>query len=70
MILVHYHPQARQHEPSRTWLEEVLAGPDLVRFAGLTLWAFLRISTNPRVFERPLSVAEAEEAISSWLGRT
>lgn len=45
----------------------MLSGPELVRFAWLTLWAFLRISTNPRVFERPLSAAEAEAAISSWL---
>jgi hypothetical protein len=31
--------------------------------------AFLRIATNPRVFERPLSTSEAEAAISSWLGQ-
>jgi len=50
-------------------LEATLSGPELVRFAWLTLWAFLRISTNPRVFERPLSDAEAEAAISSWLAQ-
>ena len=32
-----------------------------------TIVAFLRISTNPRVFERPLTTAEAEAAVSSWL---
>src|SRR6186997_3105047 len=42
-------------------------GPDLVRFAWMTLWAFLRISTNPRVFERPLSTSEAEAIVTSWL---
>jgi uncharacterized protein len=35
----------------------------------MTLCAFLRISTTPRVFERPLSTAEAEAAISSWLAQ-
>jgi toxin-antitoxin system PIN domain toxin len=35
--------------------------------AYLTLWAFLR--TNPRVFDRPLSVSQAEAAISSWLAQ-
>ena len=58
---------AEQHEASRAWLEAVLLAPDLVRFAWLTLWAFLRIATNPRAFERPLSTTEAEAAISSWL---
>jgi len=33
------------------------------------LWAFLRISRNPRVFEQPLSSAEADAAVSSWLAR-
>ena len=54
---------------SRAWLETVLSGPDLVRFAWLTLWAFIRIATNRRVFERPLSASEAEAAISSWLAQ-
>jgi uncharacterized protein len=67
LLLYAYHPRAKQHEESRAWLEVVLSGPDLVRFAWLTLWAFLRIATNPRMFERPLSTSEAEAAISSWL---
>jgi hypothetical protein len=44
-------------------------GPEMVRFAWLTLWAFLRISTNPWVFEHPLSTAEAEAMVSSWLAQ-
>jgi uncharacterized protein len=69
LLLYAYHPRAEQHEASRAWLEAVLSGPDLVRFAWVTLWAFVRIATNPRVFERPLSTSEAEAAISSWLSQ-
>ena len=69
LLLYGYQPRASQHEASRIWLETVLSGPELVRFAWLTLWAFLRIGTNPRVFERPLSVAEAQAAVSSWLAQ-
>ena len=29
----------------------MLSGPDLVRFAWLTLWAILRIATNSRAFD-------------------
>ena len=65
LLLYAYHPRAEQHEKSRAWLEAVLSGPDLVRFAWLTLWAFLRIATSSRVFDRPLSPSEAEGAISS-----
>jgi hypothetical protein len=67
LLLYAYHPRADQHEVSRAWFEAALAGPDLVRFAWVTLWAFLRISTNPRVFERPLSTSEAAAAVSSWI---
>jgi uncharacterized protein len=69
LLLYAYHPRAAQHESSRAWLETVLSGPDPVHFAWVTLWAFLRIATNPRVFDRPLSAAEAEAAISSWLAQ-
>jgi uncharacterized protein len=69
LLLYAYHPRGEQHEKSRAWLEAVLSGPDLVRFAWLTLWAFLRIATSPRVFDRPLSTSEAEAAISSWLAQ-
>jgi hypothetical protein len=64
LLLYAYHPRAEQHEESRAWLEAVLSGPNLVRFFWLTLWAFLRIATNPRVFERPLSIHSASPAKS------
>lgn len=69
LLLYAYHSGAQEHARSRAWFESVLSGSELVRFAWLTLWAFLRISTNPRVFERPLSAAEAGAAVSSWLSQ-
>ncbi len=69
LLLYAYHPRAEQHDTSRAWLEAALSGPELVRFAWVTLWAFLRIATNPRVFDRPLSTAEAKAAVSSWLAQ-
>jgi predicted nucleic acid-binding protein len=67
LMLYDYHPRAEQHEVARAWLEATLSGSELVRFALVTVWAFLRIATNPRVFERSLSTAEAELAVASWL---
>jgi toxin-antitoxin system PIN domain toxin len=69
LLLYAYHPQSDQHEASRAWLESILSGPELVRFAWLTIWAFLRISTNPRAFERPLTTSEAEAAAAAWLSQ-
>lgn len=69
LLLYAYDPRSEQHAAARKWLEDTLAGPALVRFAWLTVWAFLRISTNPRVYEHPLSLAEAEEHVSAWLAQ-
>jgi toxin-antitoxin system PIN domain toxin len=69
LLLYAYDPAAREHEASRHWLEASLSGTVLVRFSWLTVWAFLRIITNPRVFERPLTMAEAEHHVSSWLAQ-
>jgi toxin-antitoxin system PIN domain toxin len=69
LLLYAYHPQARQHHASRRWLEEILSGHDLVRFAWVSVWAFLRISTNPRVFEHPLTIREAREMVALWLAQ-
>jgi toxin-antitoxin system PIN domain toxin len=67
LLLYAYYPRAAQHAPARRWLEQALSGPDLVRFAWMTISAFLRIGTNPRAFERPLSFDEAAAAVKSWL---
>jgi toxin-antitoxin system PIN domain toxin len=69
LLLFAYQPRANEHEASRRWLEATLEGSELIRFAWLTIWAFLRISTNGRVFERPLSGVEARAAVSAWLAR-
>lgn len=69
LLLYAYHPQAEQHAASRAWLEGVLSGAEFVRFGWLSVWAFLRISTSPQVFEQPLSTAEAVAAVSSWLAQ-
>jgi toxin-antitoxin system PIN domain toxin len=69
LLLYAYNPRAADHEASKRWLEASLSGQPFVRFAWLSLWAFLRISTNPRVFERPLTMTEAEAAVAAWLAQ-
>ena len=69
LLIYAYDAHSKHHEGSRIWLENALSSSELVRFAWVTLWAFLRISTDPRLFERPLSRAEAMTHVSSWLAR-
>jgi toxin-antitoxin system PIN domain toxin len=67
VVLYAYYPRAEQHKACRLWIEEAFSGSTPVGLPWLTIWAFLRISTNPRAFERPLGMKEAEETVSSWL---
>jgi len=69
LLLYAYHPASPNHAASRAWLEEALTSAPVVAFSWPTIWAFLRIITNPRVFERPLSAAEAATVVTAWLGQ-
>jgi toxin-antitoxin system PIN domain toxin len=69
LLLYAYQPRSPHHQASRRWLEDVLSGPELVRFAWVTIWAFIRISTDPRVLERPLTIGEASAAVTAWLAQ-
>ncbi|MGH7392816.1 MAG: type II toxin-antitoxin system VapC family toxin [Candidatus Rokuibacteriota bacterium] len=67
VLLYAYHGRAAQHERCRAWVEAQFSSGEAVRLPWATIVAFLRVSTNPRVFERPLTTAEAEAAVSAWL---
>ena len=58
------------HERAGAWLEEVLSGTEEVGFAWVVLLGFLRLSTNPRIYEEPLTVVEASDAIDGWLAQS
>lgn len=44
-------------------------GPETVGFSWTVVLAFLRLTTRPALFERPLLVEEAQETMQRWLGR-
>lgn len=69
VLLYAYQPRSEHHEPCRSWVEKAFSGEEPVCIAWVTLLAFIRISTNPRIFEAPLSAAEAIAIVSSWLAR-
>ena len=55
------------HHKARTWWDRTLSGREPVGLAWITLCAYIRVFTNPRVVERPLTVAEAIAAVDGWL---
>ncbi len=67
-ILVYAHVSTlSQHERVRTWLDGELNGASPVGLPWPSLLAFLRLVTNPRVFERAEPIADAWSQVAEWL---
>lgn len=67
-LLVYAHVSSfPQHERARDWLDTRLSGPAPVGLPWPSLLAFLRLVTNPRVFEQPEPVAHAWRQVKAWL---
>ncbi len=67
VLIYAYHPRGEHHAACRLWLEATLSGARPVGLPWLSIWAFLRIITNPRAFEQPLSMREAGDVVDTWL---
>jgi toxin-antitoxin system PIN domain toxin len=67
-ILIYAHVRSSpQHQIARRWLDHELGGTAQVGLPWASLLAFLRIVTNPRVFERPESIIHAWRQVLEWL---
>jgi uncharacterized protein len=59
----------QQHDASRIWLEERLGGTSKVGLPWHSMLAFLRIVTNPRLFQPPTRMASAWHQVERWLAQ-
>jgi uncharacterized protein len=67
-LLLYSHVRSfAQHVRSKDRLDAQLSGTAPVGLPWMSLLGFLRIATNPRVFQRPASLADAWRQVESWL---
>lgn len=59
--------EAPAHAATLDWWNELMSGTETVAFAWSVLLGFVRLTTNPAVFRRPLDTAEALDYIDRWL---
>ncbi len=59
--------ESPEHDAASTWLDERLNGTTRVGLPWPSVLAYLRLISNPRVYERPLSLADAWHRASAWL---
>lgn len=60
-------PQLPQHPAARAWLDARLNGDARVGLPWASLLAFLRLVTDPRVFQPAAGMAEAWRQMEEWL---
>jgi toxin-antitoxin system PIN domain toxin len=58
-----------EHAAARAWWEDALSGTEEVLLALPSLYGFVRVATNRRVFDPPLDVEDALARVSGWLAQ-
>jgi len=58
-----------QNSRAREWWDTRLSGTDPVCLCWVVISAFIRISTNPRIFKSPLSLEDAVERVQEWISQ-
>lgn len=58
---------SEHHTRAREWWESALNGDESVGFNWLIVIGFLRMATNPVIFERPMSGDVAFRLVEQWL---
>jgi predicted nucleic acid-binding protein len=69
-VLIHAaNAESSRNERFREWWDECLSGRESVCLAWAVMLAYVRITTNPRILQRPLSVDQACGDVTSWLSQ-
>lgn len=55
------------HRKSKVWLEGALSGAKTLGLSSTVLLAFLRLTTRPGIFEKPLSLRRLFDVVEAWL---
>lgn len=69
LLLYAYDSKSLYHAKAVEWWQRCLSGSEPVGLASVVLFGFLRIATNGRVFQEPMTPSEAAGHIRSWLAQ-
>jgi hypothetical protein len=69
LLLYAYNADAPQQSAAARWLQELFESGETIALPWMTLWAFLRISTNSRIWENPRPAKEVFSLIREWLAQ-
>jgi uncharacterized protein len=67
LLIYAYGSTFPQHAAAREWLDQQINGSARVGLPWASLLAFLRITTNPRMFSHPAPMSKAWSQVGDWL---
>ena len=70
LLLYAYDSASPFHERAAAWWSGCLSGREPVGLCAVVIFAFVRIATNRRAYEKPFSIGEASTHVRSWLDRS
>jgi toxin-antitoxin system PIN domain toxin len=67
VLLYAYDTSSPSYSSARRWLLTTFSGPELIGLPWQVVWAFLRLSTNPRIFANCREMGEAVQLVDEWI---
>ena len=67
LILYAYDSNGPFHRESAEWWSRCLNGSEAVGLAPVVIFAFVRLSTSPRIYVEPLSLKACAGTVRSWM---
>ena len=67
LLIYAVNEDAPAHQKAKSWLEAAVSGTETVGLPWIVLLAFLRLTTRPGLFQKPMSVDAAFEVVDAWL---
>ena len=69
LLIYAYHVESEAHPAAKAWFADTMSGADAVALPWQSILAFLRITTHPRVFQRPMTMRTAQAIVATWIDR-
>ncbi|MBK9428334.1 MAG: hypothetical protein IPN63_13390 [Gammaproteobacteria bacterium] len=69
LLLYAVNRELPQRPGARAWVGGMLSGNESVGLLWIVLLAVLRLATSRRIFERPLTVEQANAYLDGWLSQ-
>ena len=67
LLIYAWNEDAVQHVRARKWIESRFSDPEWLGIPWVTIWAFLRAVTNPRVMPIPVAGDAAFRIVRNWI---